>query len=114
MTTHTEKTYTYAGWSFYKDEWRLRFANDAGRSKHLRKVGHLHVMMMRLPHEMTEHEAAKFVFASEYIDQAGWRQFDDEGHESMDLLSSKYHVWWCEWMEEHPEIFYPECVKKAA
>jgi len=109
------KTYTYAGWSFYKGQWKLRFANDVGRSKHLRKVGHEHVLMIRLPVEMTEYDAARHLFASEYIDHAGWRQFEPDGWESMDLLpAGDQHVWWCEWCEQHPDKFYPGSIQKAA
>ena len=105
MTAHTEKTYTYAGWSFYKDQWKLRFANDVGRSRHLRKVGHEHVYMIRLPEPMFERDAARHLFADALAMQhAEWRQQQD-GIESTPLLESAYErQWYIEhWMETHPE-----------
>lgn len=107
------KTYTYAGWSLHNGEWRLRFANHVSRSQHLRRQGHEFIMMMPLPSDLTEYEAARHVFASNYIVGAPWRQYEPDGWESIDLLQGKYHVWWCEWCEQHPEIFYPKSVQTA-
>jgi hypothetical protein len=108
------KTYKYAGWSFYNGEWRLRFANDSTRARHLKKVGHEHVNMFLLPHAMTEYEASRYVFSIPAVKDAGWRQWEADGWEAIDLLETKYHVWWCEWQEEHPEIYYPASMAKAA
>lgn len=98
------KTYTFAGWSFYKGQWKLRFANDVGRSKHLKRVGHEHVFMMPLPNEMIERDAARHLFASDYMHLAPWRR-QDNGSESTPLLdSAEERGWYVEhWMETHPE-----------
>lgn len=98
------KTYTYAGWSFYKDEWKLRFANDVSRSRHLKRVGHQHVMMMPLPEPMTERDAARYMFAGEYMHLAGWRQQQDGAESTPKLASAVERGWYIEhWMETHPE-----------
>ncbi len=93
------KTYTYAGWSFYKDEWKLRFANDVGRSKHLLRVGHKHVMMLRLPEEMTEEQASKWLFSCEYIDRALWRVHDEYGEGTPRLADAAHRMWYIEYLE---------------
>jgi len=61
--------------------------------------------MIRLPDEMTERDAARYLFASEYINMAAWRQREEDGTEGTPLLdSAEQRQWYIEhWMETHPE-----------
>jgi hypothetical protein len=102
------KTYTYAGWSLHKDQWKLRFANDQMRGRHLEKVGHESVLMLQLPTEMTERDAARYLFAdTDLMQSAPWRHFDHLGENHPSLVSARERCWYWEfWIETHPEDRY--------
>jgi hypothetical protein len=92
-----DKTYTYAGWSFYKDEWKLRFANDGGRARHLQKVGHEHVMLCPLPEAMTEEQASMWLFAQDFCENAPWKHFASYGETSPLLADTAHKMWYIEY-----------------
>jgi hypothetical protein len=100
-----EKTFKYVGSSYYKGQWKLRFANDINRSKFLSRTGHEHVYMIRLPEDMTERDGARHLFSDELAMQhAKWRQHEDGCEGTPLLASSEERSWYIEhWMETHPE-----------
>ena len=95
-----EKTYREVGWSFYKDEWKLRFANDGGRARHLQRVGHEHVMLCPMPHAMTEEQASKWLFAQDdLMADAPWRVVDQFGEGTPKLADTAHRMWYIEYLE---------------
>ena len=56
-----DKTFTVAGTSLYKEEYKVRFANCLSRAKVLVKNAHEDVRLVELPNEMTKFEAVMFI-----------------------------------------------------
>ena len=57
----TNKTYTVAGTSKLKGEYKVRFANDTMRVKVLEKHDHTDVILVELPKAMTKLDAIKHI-----------------------------------------------------
>lgn len=56
-------TFTHAGVSRYKGEFKARWANDAGRVKNLVKSGHTDIDIITLPQPMTKLAAAEYLLS---------------------------------------------------
>lgn len=57
----TNQTFTVAGTSKHKGEYKVRFANDTMRVKVLEKHDHTEVILAELPRAMTKLEAIKHI-----------------------------------------------------
>jgi hypothetical protein len=57
----TDKTFTVAGVSKLKGEYKIRFANDVMRVKNLAKSGHEDIRLVELDEAMLKTDAAKFI-----------------------------------------------------
>lgn len=49
-------TFTLFGISFYNDDYKVRFANDVSRAKHLARVGHEDIRFAEMDSPMTKEE----------------------------------------------------------
>jgi hypothetical protein len=67
----TDKTFTVAGVSKHKGEYKVRFANDIMRIKNLDKAGHEDIRLCELDKAMTKYEAIKAISTmTEFADAA--------------------------------------------
>lgn len=57
----TNQTFTVAGVSKQKGEFKVRFANDLMRTKNLTKSGHTDITLVELPKAMTKLAAIKHI-----------------------------------------------------
>lgn len=57
----TDKTFTVAGVSKLKGDYKIRFANDVMRVKNLAKSGHEDIRLVELDEAMLKTDAAKFI-----------------------------------------------------
>ena len=57
----TNQTFTVAGTSKHKGEFKVRFANDLMRTKNLTKSGHTDITLVELPKAMTKLDAIKHI-----------------------------------------------------
>lgn len=64
-------TFTHAGVSLYKGEFKVRFANDALRVKVLAKNGHKDIDMIELKHAMTKEEAVAYLVSIDFATRDG-------------------------------------------
>ncbi len=64
----TDKTYTVAGVSKHKGEFKVRFANDTLRVKVLEKHEHTDVVLVELPKAMTKVDAIKHIATLDQFD----------------------------------------------
>lgn len=64
----TDKTYTVAGVSKHKGEFKVRFANDTLRVKVLEKHEHTDVVLVELPKAMTKVDAIKHISTLDQFD----------------------------------------------
>ena len=55
------KLFTVAGVSFFKGEYKVRFANDLTRVSALEKCGNTEVTLVQLPEEMDKNQAAEYI-----------------------------------------------------
>lgn len=106
--SNTYKLFAYAGWSLNKGKWKLRFANDAKRERHLVKFGHENLVMVELPRPMTKMYAARYLFAdTNLMESAPWRNYDSLGENHPSLDSAEERNWYFQhWLETHPEEQY--------
>ena len=77
----TDKTFTVAGTSNFNGVIKFRFSNDLeSRVKHLERVGHTDVNMMRLPEPMTRDDAISYLESlnSEHIEEDTLESDQDE------------------------------------
>lgn len=79
----TTQTFTVAGVSKHKGEFKVRFANDMLRTKNLNKSGHTDINLVELPKAMLKLDAIKYI--------ATLDQFADVGAKAaiMDYLDRK-------------------------
>ncbi len=67
----TDKTFTVAGVSKHKGEYKVRFANDIMRIKNLDKAGHEDIRLCELDKAMTKFDAIKAISTmAEFSDAA--------------------------------------------
>lgn len=64
-------TFTHAGVSKYKGEFKVRFANGAERVKVLIKNGHSDIDIVELKHAMTKEEAVAYLLEIRFYEQNG-------------------------------------------
>lgn len=64
-------TFTHAGVSRLNGEMKVRFANDALRTKVLVKNGHKDIDIVELKHAMTKEEAVAYLISIEFATQNG-------------------------------------------
>jgi len=57
----TNQTFTVAGVSKHKGEFKVRFANDLMRTKNLTKSGHTDITLVELPKAMSKLDAIKHI-----------------------------------------------------
>jgi hypothetical protein len=57
----TNQTFTVAGVSKHKGEFKVRFANDMLRTKNLTKSGHTDITLVELPSAMSKLDAIKHI-----------------------------------------------------
>lgn len=67
----TDKTFTVAGTSKFKDGYKVRFANDILRTKNLTKSGHEDIVLVELPRAMHKLEAVQHIATLDEFDTAG-------------------------------------------
>jgi hypothetical protein len=60
------KSFTHAGVSKQDGEFKVRFANDAMRTKVLIKNGHTDIDIIELKHAMTKEEAVAFLISIDF------------------------------------------------
>lgn len=60
------KTFTHAGVSKLNGEFKVRFANDALRTKVLIKGGHTDIDLMELPNPMTKEDVVAFLIKIDF------------------------------------------------
>ena len=60
------KTFSHAGVSKLNGEFKVRFANDALRTKVLIKNGHTDIDILELPHPMTKEEAVAYLLSIDF------------------------------------------------
>lgn len=103
--SNTHKTFKFAGWSLLNGKWKLRFANDQKREKHLVRFGHQHVVFTQLPEPMTERDAARYMFAdTNLMATALWRNSDAHGENRPSLDGADERTWYVEhWLETHAD-----------
>ena len=65
------KTYTHAGVSKLDGEFKVRFANDAMRTKVLIKNGHTDIDIIELKHAMSKEEAVAFLLSIDFATRDG-------------------------------------------
>lgn len=77
----SDKTFTVVGVSFYKGQYKVRFANDMSRVKVLTRGGHTDVRLFDLDAEMTQVEAvdvaAKLDMFQDQAAQDAFKEFND-------------------------------------
>jgi hypothetical protein len=67
----TDKTFTVAGVSKHKGEYKVRFANDIMRIKNLDKAGHEDIRLCELDKPMSKYDAIKAISTmTEFSDAA--------------------------------------------
>jgi hypothetical protein len=67
----TDKTFTVAGVSKHKGEYKVRFANDIMRIKNLDKAGHEDIRLCELDKAMSKYDAIKSISTmAEFADAA--------------------------------------------
>ena len=67
----TDKTFTVAGVSKHKGEYKVRFANDIMRIKNLDKAGHEDIRLAELDKPMSKYDAIKAISTmTEFADAA--------------------------------------------
>jgi hypothetical protein len=67
----TDKTFTVAGVSKHKGEYKVRFANDIMRIKNLDKAGHEDIRLAELDTAMSKYDAVKAISTmTEFADAA--------------------------------------------
>jgi len=77
-TTTAEKTFTVAGVSCLKGEYKARFANNIDRVKTLVQNAHTDIRLMELGSAMTKAQAIEAIKdLAEYEDVAAQQAFDD-------------------------------------
>ena len=64
-------TFTHAGVSKQNGEFKVRFANDALRTKVLIKGGHTDIDLMELPNPMTKEEVVAFLVKIDFATRDG-------------------------------------------
>ena len=64
-------TFTHAGVSKQNGEFKVRFANDALRTKVLIKNGHTDIDLMELPNPMTKEEVVAFLVKIDFATRDG-------------------------------------------
>ena len=67
----TDKTFTVAGTSKFKDGFKVRFANDLMRTKNLTKSGHTDIILVELPQAMQKLDAVKYIATLDEFDNVG-------------------------------------------
>ena len=67
----TDKTFTVAGTSKFKDGYKVRFANDLMRTKNLTKSGHTDINLVELPRAMSKLDAVKHIATLDEFDNVG-------------------------------------------
>jgi DNA-binding transcriptional MerR regulator len=65
------KSFTHAGVSRLDGEFKMRFANDAGRVKVLIKNGHTDIDIIELKHAMTKEEAIQYLIDIDFATRDG-------------------------------------------
>ena len=60
------KTFTHAGVSKLNGSFKVRFANDAMRTKVLIKSGHTDIDLMELPNPMTKEDAVAYLLSIDF------------------------------------------------
>jgi hypothetical protein len=65
------KSFTHAGVSRLDGEMKVRFANDALRTKVLVKNGHKDIDIVELKHAMTKEEAVAYLISIDFATQNG-------------------------------------------
>ena len=84
----TDKTFKCVGVSYFKDQWKVRWANDlVTRFKMLHKGGHENIELFEMPEAMTKPEATqwltkhdKFMDLSEDARYAVTSKLEEYGH----------------------------------
>lgn len=67
----TNQTFTVAGTSKLKGEYKVRFANDMLRTKVLDKHDHTDIVLVELPRAMTKIEAVKHIATLDEFNNVG-------------------------------------------
>jgi len=67
----TNQTFTVAGVSKHKGEFKVRFANDMLRTKNLTKSGHTDINLVELPKAMLKLDAVKHIATLDEFDNVG-------------------------------------------
>lgn len=67
----TDQTFTVAGTSKLKGEYKVRFANDLMRTKNLTKSGHTDIVLVELPSAMLKLDAIKHIATLDEFMTAG-------------------------------------------
>ena len=67
----TNQTFTVAGVSKHKGEFKVRFANDMLRTKNLTKSGHTDITLVELPKAMQKLDAVKHIATLDEFDNVG-------------------------------------------
>lgn len=60
------KTFTFAGVSKHKGQFKARFANDAARVKVLEANDHYDIDIVQLKHAMTKQEAVEYLLSIDF------------------------------------------------
>jgi len=69
----TNQTFTVAGVSQHKGEFKVRFANDMLRTKNLTKSGHTDITLVELPKAMLKLDAIKYIATLDQFDNVAAR-----------------------------------------
>lgn len=67
----TNQTFTVAGTSKHKGEYKVRFANDLMRTKNLTKSGHDEIVLVELPKAMLKLDAIKYIATLDEFNNVG-------------------------------------------
>ena len=67
----TNQTFTVAGTSKHKGEYKVRFANDLMRTKNLNKSGHDEIVLVELPKAMLKLDAIKYIATLDEFNNVG-------------------------------------------
>ncbi len=67
----TDKTYTVAGVSKHKGEFKVRFANDLLRTKVLTKHDHTDITLVELPKAMLKLDAVQYIATLDEFNNVG-------------------------------------------
>ena len=65
------KTFSHAGVSKLNGEFKVRFANDALRTKVLIKNGHTDIDILELPHPMTKEDVIAYLLSIDFATRDG-------------------------------------------